>query len=262
MSLTQRPSKPEDWDDEEDGDWVAPTVPNPKCDDAAGCGKWEKPTIKNPAYKGKWTAPYVDNPDYKGVWAPRKIKNPDYFEDKTPSNLEPMGAIGFEIWTMQSDILFDNIYVGHSITDAEKFADETFLVKHPIEELLEIESKPKHDDKPAKSPSELNFLDDPIHYIKEKWDLFFTIAQTDPIEAVKFVPEAAAGIAAVIVSLIAVIAGIVSISGSSPPPKVKKAAEKAKASAVDAKVKVTEAVASGIDATKGEANKRSTRSTS
>ena len=38
--------KPEDWDDEEDGDWVAPTVPNPKCDEVSGCGKWEKPTIK------------------------------------------------------------------------------------------------------------------------------------------------------------------------------------------------------------------------
>ena len=82
-----------DWDDEEDGDWVAPTVPNPKCDDVSGCGKWEKPLIKNPAYKGKWTAPYIDNPAYKGVWAPRKIKNPDYYEDKTPSNLEPMGAV-------------------------------------------------------------------------------------------------------------------------------------------------------------------------
>ena len=30
------------WDDEEDGDWVAPTVPNPKCDEVSGCGKWEK----------------------------------------------------------------------------------------------------------------------------------------------------------------------------------------------------------------------------
>lgn len=85
--------KPEDWDDEEDGDWIAPTVPNPKCEEASGCGAWEKPTKKNPAYKGKWTASFIDNPVYKGVWKPRKIKNPNYFEDKTPSNLEPMGAV-------------------------------------------------------------------------------------------------------------------------------------------------------------------------
>ncbi|KAE8444995.1 hypothetical protein EG329_014001 [Mollisiaceae sp. DMI_Dod_QoI] len=253
--------KPEDWDDEEDGDWVAPTVPNPKCDDVSGCGPWTKPMKKNEAYKGKWTAPYIENPAYKGVWAPRKIKNPDYFEDKHPANLEPMGAIGFEIWTMQNDILFDNIYIGHSIEDAEKFADETFKAKHPIEELLEIESKPKVEDKPApKSPSDLVFLDDPIHYIREKLDLFFTIAQNDPIQAIKFVPEAAGGLAAVGVALLALIVGVVSLSGSTPPPAVKKAADNAKAAAVDAKEKVSEAVASGVDSAKAE--KRATRSSS
>jgi calnexin len=161
----------------------------------------------NPAYKGKWTAPMIDNPAYKGEWAPRKIKNPDFFEDKHPSNLEPMGAIGFEIWTMQSDILFDNIYIGHSIEDAEKFADETFNEKHPIEQLVELAEKPKVDDKPApKSPMDLVFLDDPVHYIREKLDLFFTIAQNDPVQAIKFVPEAAAGLGAVAITIIALIA--------------------------------------------------------
>lgn len=85
--------KPEDWDDEEDGDWIPPTVPNPKCEEASGCGKWEPPMKRNPEYKGKWTAPYIDNPAYKGVWKPKKIANPDYYEDKTPANFEPMGAV-------------------------------------------------------------------------------------------------------------------------------------------------------------------------
>ena len=35
--------KPEDWDDEEDGDWEAPSIPNPKCKDAPGCGEWKRP---------------------------------------------------------------------------------------------------------------------------------------------------------------------------------------------------------------------------
>jgi calnexin len=55
--------------------------------------------IKNPVYKGKWAAPYIDNPNYKGVWAPRKIANPDYFEDKTPANFEPMGAVSNQVLT-------------------------------------------------------------------------------------------------------------------------------------------------------------------
>jgi calnexin len=87
--------KPEDWDDEEDGDWIPPTVPNAKCEEHSGCGKWEPPMMKNPAYKGKWSAPLIENPAYKGVWAPRKVKNPDYFDDKTPANFEPMGAVSF-----------------------------------------------------------------------------------------------------------------------------------------------------------------------
>ena len=83
-------TKPEDWDDEEDGDWTAPSIPNPKCAEVSGCGKWSPPMIKNPAYKGKWSAPLIDNPKYKGVWAPRKIDNPNYVEDKTPSNFKKM----------------------------------------------------------------------------------------------------------------------------------------------------------------------------
>jgi len=41
------------------------TADNPKCEDAPGCGKWKRPTIKNPKYKGKWVQPMIDNPDYK-----------------------------------------------------------------------------------------------------------------------------------------------------------------------------------------------------
>ncbi|KAJ0388365.1 hypothetical protein COL922a_000168 [Colletotrichum nupharicola] len=250
--------KPEDWDDEEDGDWIAPTVPNPKCSEASGCGPWKKPMKKNPDYKGKWTAPYIDNPAYKGVWAPRKIKNPDYYEDKTPANFEPMGAIGFEIWTMQSDILFDNIYIGHSVEDAAKLAEESFKEKHPIEQLAELSDKPKEAEKP-KSPNDLKFLDDPVHFIKEKLDLFITIAQKDPIQAIKFVPEVAGGIGALLVTLIAIIVGLASSGGA--PPAAKKAAADAKDKAMEVKDKATKAVASGADTAK-EATKRNTRSSS
>ncbi|KAI6782214.1 Calnexin-like protein [Emericellopsis cladophorae] len=251
--------KPADWDDDEDGDWIPPTVPNPKCAEASGCGPWERPMVKNPAYKGKWTAPYVDNPAYKGVWAPRKIKNPDYFNDKTPANFEPMGAIGFEIWTMQSDILFDNIYIGHSIEEAEKFADETFHVKHPVEKSLLDAEKPKKEDKP-KSPLDLNFLDDPVLYVQEKLDLFMTIAQKDPIEAVKFVPEVAAGLGAVVVTLLGLVAVIVSAMTASPAAQ--QTAAKAKEQAKDVKNKTAEATATGAEKVKGEVNKRTTRSQS
>ncbi|KAG6011345.1 hypothetical protein E4U43_008371 [Claviceps pusilla] len=253
--------KPEDWDDEEDGDWVPPTVPNPKCADVSGCGPWVKPMKNNPDYKGKWSAPLIDNPAYKGPWAPRKIKNPAYFEDKHPSNFEPMGAIGFEIWTMQNDILFDNIYIGHSIEDADKLAAESFKLKHPVEQALADADKPKEDETP-KSPLDLKFLDNPVHYIKEKTGLFLTIAKNDPIGAIKFVPEVAGGFAALAVTFVALLVALLGLGGSAAAPAVKDAASAAKGKAKEVKEKAAEAAATGAEKVKGEATKRSTRSQS
>ena len=256
---------PEDWNEEEDGEFIPAMVPNPKCEEAPGCGKWDRPTKRNPEYKGKWSAPLIDNPKYVGPWAPKKIKNPAYFEDKTPANLEPMGAIGFEIWTMQNDILFDNIYIGHSIEDAAALKAATFDVKSPVEKAAEDESKPKHDhahdhDTP-KSPSDLKFLDDPVLYVREKVQLFLTIAQKDPLEAIRFVPEVAGGAGVLAVTIIVLL---VSVLGASSSPavqdKTKEAAAKVKATALDAKDQATAAVSSGAEKVQAEVNKRTTRS--
>ncbi|KAK4628765.1 Calnexin [Fulvia fulva] len=250
--------KPEDWDDEEDGDWVAPQVSNPKCDEVSGCGPWEKPMIKNPAYKGKWNAPLIDNPAYKGEWAPRKIANPAFFEDKTPANFEPMGAIGFELWSMNENILFDNIYIGHSIDDAKAFRKETFDVKKPKEKEVEQIEKPVKEE-PKKSPMDLVFMDDPVLYIKEKTALFIELAQKNPIDAIKFVPEVAATIGLGLVAILVLLFG----AGASAAPsqeEIKAKAEQAKKQAQKTKEEVAKAVASGTDAAKEEINKRTTRS--
>lgn len=158
---------------------------------------------------------------------------------------------------MQSDILFDNIYIGHSIEDADKLAEETFAIKHAQEKKLADADKPKDDDKP-KSPSDLSFLEDPVLYVKEKLDLFLTIARRDPIEAVKFVPEVAGGIVAVAATLIALVLGLMGAGGSSPA--VQKAASDAKDKAKDAKDAAAEAIATGTEKAKAEVTKRTTRS--
>lgn len=36
--------KPEDWDEDEDGEWEPPKIANPACKDAPGCGEWKRPT--------------------------------------------------------------------------------------------------------------------------------------------------------------------------------------------------------------------------
>ncbi|SMQ50330.1 unnamed protein product [Zymoseptoria tritici ST99CH_3D7] len=251
--------KPEDWDDEEDGDWVPPQVSNPKCDDVSGCGPWEKPMIKNPKYVGKWTAPFIDNPAYKGVWAPRKIANPNFFEAKTPADFEPMGAIGFELWTMNENILFDNIYIGHDEAAAKEFRAATFDIKKPAEEKAEKASKPVEDKAEKKSPMDLVFTEDPVTYIKEKTALFIELFQKNPIDAIKFVPEVAGVIGVTLLTLLLLLFG----GGAAAAPsaeEIRARAKEAKAKAEKTKDQVADAVASGAEKAKDEVNKRNTRS--
>ncbi|KAI0286825.1 Calreticulin family-domain-containing protein [Russula aff. rugulosa BPL654] len=157
--------KPEEWDDEEDGDWIAPTVPNPKCDEAPGCGEWKRPYKPNPLYKGKWFAPM----------------------DLTPvKSLNKIGGVGIELWTMTEDILFDNIYVGHSVDDAKAFAAETFDIKHSLEMA---EEKSALADEDEVELDEVTFTENPVDFLRNKAFKFIALARTDPVAAWKTQPE-------------------------------------------------------------------------
>lgn len=123
---------PEDWDESEDGEWEAPQVPNPNCK-AVGCGVWKPPTITNPGYKGKWTPPLISNPDYKGVWKARQIANPNYFEDNNPFRMKSIAAVGFELWSMQSDIVFDNLIIADDLSIVNQWTSQTWDLKHAKE---------------------------------------------------------------------------------------------------------------------------------
>ncbi|KAI0050624.1 Calreticulin-domain-containing protein [Auriscalpium vulgare] len=228
--------KPEEWDDEEDGDWIAPTVPNPKCEEASGCGEWKRPYKRNPEYKGKWFAPQIDNPAYKGEWAPRKIDNPDYFEDLTPvKSLEKIGGVGIELWTMTEDILFDNIYIGHSVEDAKALAAESFDIKKKLEtEAAKVET-PEDDEE--ETPA---FKENPIEFLRSKAIEFIALAREDPIGAFKTNPETGAALVGAVFTLFGMIGVLFGLVGSqqkpiaksskktdAPTPDDKKTAEKA-----------------------------------
>ena len=166
---------------------------------------------------------------------------------------------------MQKDILFDNIYIGHSPADAEKLKAETYDVKIGVESAAKDKDKPKDADKPA-SPSDLKFMDDPVTYVKEKFQLFVTIAQRDPLEAVRFVPEIAGGIGVVVATFVVAILSMFMMGGGQPPESVKKAADAAKDKAQQATAKGQEladqakdAAASGAEKVQAEVSKRTTR---
>ena len=167
--------------------------------------------------------------------------------------------IGFELWTMQEDILFDNIYIGHSIEDAAALRKETYETKKTGEEKAEKADKPAPSKEEKTSPLDLNFMDDPVLFVKEKVTLFIELAKKNPVDAVKFVPEVAGAIGVGLLTLLIVLVG----AGSSAAPskeEVKKQAQQTKASAQKTKDQVAEAVATGADNVKEEVNKRTTRS--
>lgn len=251
-------TKPEEWDDEEDGAWVAPSVPNPKCEDADGCGPWAPPMIPNPAYKGKWSPPMIPNPEYKGEWAPRKVKNPDYFEDLHPSKLAPIGGVGFELWTMDDDVLFDNIYIGNDPKAASKFADETFFQKLPIEQNLEEEQekKDREYEPPADASGNTPAVERMLNTLKRRTNLLVTRLTTeeDKLNVIKTSFDILGFYAAAVAMVLGVI-GLVASALTAPKKPAKKvdapkrtedaAASKvatAEASAVDSASKVTKRV--------------------
>ncbi|KAL8284036.1 hypothetical protein RQP46_005149 [Phenoliferia psychrophenolica] len=224
--------KPEEWSDDDDGEWIAPSVANPECKEASGCGKWEQPMIPNPEYKGPWFAPLIDNPEYKGVWAPAKIPNPDYFEDNSPSDFNKIAGIGIELWSMTEDILFDNIYIGSSESDASALASETFLIKKPLEDALEEADKPEP--APISGDVEPDMRTQPLQWAQFKFQEFVNIAVVDPVGAVKQLPYTGAAAAAVFATLIGMMGVFFSVLLPSSKPAVKPVSKKA-ATAVAAK---------------------------
>uniref|UniRef100_A0A182QXR6 Calnexin n=1 Tax=Anopheles farauti TaxID=69004 RepID=A0A182QXR6_9DIPT len=147
--------KPADWDNDMDGEWEPPLIPNPLCEKAVGCGLWKAPMVANPNYKGKWRPPLIANVNYQGKWAPRKIPNPDFFEDLTPFRMTPIAAVGFEIWSMSNDILFDNIVICDDEAVADEWAAQTFdlkvktLDRQAANAKAEVGRRKKTDDYPA-----------------------------------------------------------------------------------------------------------------
>merc|ERR1712165_404864 len=112
-------TKPEDWDEEDDGEW-------------------EPPMVDNPDYKGPWTPKMIDNPDFKGPWVHPMIPNPDYKYNDKMYAVCPDGCthVGFELWQVKSGTIFDDIIITDSLEEAQAFAQETFFKKKDGEKKM------------------------------------------------------------------------------------------------------------------------------
>merc|ERR1712113_1093964 len=114
--------KPDDWDDEEDGEWEAPMK-------------------DNPAYKGDWYGKRISNPAYKGFWEAKKIANPEYEDDDNIYKYEEFGFIGFDLWQVKGGTIFDNVIITDDKAEADGFA-----AKWKALSAVEKAEKKKEDD--------------------------------------------------------------------------------------------------------------------
>jgi hypothetical protein len=117
---------------------------------------------------------------------------------------------------MTEDILFDNIYVGHSTADAKTFAAETFEVKKPLEA-----DAAKADDKIDDDDELPSWKEDPIAFIRKKAILFIELVQIDPMLALKTHPETGAALAGAMFTLFGMIGALFGLVGAQQKPITK-----------------------------------------
>merc|ERR1711975_15723 len=121
--VDEEAKKPDDWDDEEDGEWEAPMKDNPD-------------------YKGDWSAKRISNPEYKGVWEAKKIDNPEFVDDDAVYKFGEFGFIGFDLWQVKAETIFDNIIITDDVAEADAFAGKWKALND-----VEKEKKKEEDDK-------------------------------------------------------------------------------------------------------------------
>merc|ERR1711966_149016 len=80
------------------------------------------PMKDNPDYKGEWSVKRIENQEYKGFWAAKKIDNPEYEDDDAVYKYADFGFIGFDLWQVKGNTIFDNVIICDDKAEADAFA--------------------------------------------------------------------------------------------------------------------------------------------
>ncbi len=118
---------------------------------------------------------------------------------------------------MTEDILFDNLYVGHSVDDAKKLAAESFEVKKPLENKADTPEGVTEDEE-----EEGSFKDDPISFVRNKVLNFVDQVKEDPVEAFKSQPETGAALGVALLTLFGMLGAFFGLIGGSQKPVIVK----------------------------------------
>lgn len=64
--------------------------------------------------------------------------NPEYFEDLHPFRMTPFKAVGLELWSMTSDIYFDNFIITSHKEVADRWASDSWGLKKLVASANEV----------------------------------------------------------------------------------------------------------------------------
>merc|ERR1712154_598089 len=99
-----------------------------------------------------------DNPEYKGEWKAKRIDNPDFVEDDELYMYESFGLVGIDIWQVKAGSIFDNIFLGDSLEEAQEFMKETYTKNKDAEKKMfdkaEEERRAKEEEERKKEEEE------------------------------------------------------------------------------------------------------------
>jgi hypothetical protein len=126
------------------------------------------------------------------------------------------GGVGIELWTMTEDILFDNIYVGHSLEDAHTLAQETYAIKKGVEATLSKSEEPEDEEE-----EKVSFQENPAAFIRQKALTFIEAAKADPVAALKAQPETAAALIGALLTFFGMIGALFGLIGGAQKPITK-----------------------------------------
>jgi hypothetical protein len=111
---------------------------------------------------------------------------------------------------MTEDILFDNIYIGHSVDDAKAFAAETFEIKNPLEKAADKPDFPEDEGE----QEEVTFAENPVEFLRNQAFKFITLARVDPIVAFKTHPETGVALAGALLTFCGMLGALFGLVGS------------------------------------------------
>merc|ERR1712146_464405 len=123
--------------------------------------------------KGDLSVKRISNPAYKGIWEAKKIANPEYVDDDNLYAYEDTGFIGFDLWQVKGNTIFDNIIVCDDKAEADEFAKKWKALSE-VETTKKKEAddaKKKEDDEKAKKDAADDDDDDDDEADDDKEDL-------------------------------------------------------------------------------------------